>query len=158
MADEPDYTLAVEGALRGADSQTAQIGAVRAYAGTVLGAGGVSSVASGVAIGGGSLVSQIVGVIALLAFGAVVMCSFQVLRPRDLIPGPNPATLANWADTAGMTGARMRNQLARDFGEAYEENGKVVTKMYVWFWRGLIALVVELAAVAAAFAVRGFDA
>ena len=52
----------------------------------------------------------------------------------------------------------MRKQLALDLSKTYKENRETVNKMYTLFRWGLIALVVELMAVAGAFAVRGCDA
>jgi hypothetical protein len=160
MADDPDpdYTVAVEEGIRVVASQAAQVSAVRSYAGTVLGVGGVGSVASGVAIGVGCLAGRITGGVALVAFLVVVVCCCLVLWPRTLTPGPDPAILVTWADVPGMTSGRMRKQLALDLSKTYKKNRETVDKMYIWFWSGVIALVVELLAVASAFAVRGCDA
>ena len=155
---DPDYTLAVEEGIRVSASQAAQVRAVRSYAGTVLGAGGVGSVASGVAIGVGCLGGRIAGGVGLAAFLVVIVCSLQILWPRPLTPGSDPATLVTWADVPGATIDPMRKQLALDLSKTYKENKETVNKMYTLFRWGLIALVVELMAVAGAFAVRGCDA
>jgi hypothetical protein len=144
VAEDPDYTLALEEARRNFDSQAGQLADLRKRAVELVGIGGLAATF----IGGLSASEQEgfnywhIG--ALVAFGLVVAIAMYIWWPRILITWQNPATLVDWAERPEITQQLMNRDLALHLSEHYKANKEIIDEMVDGFRVAIGLLAVEI--------------
>ena len=144
MADDPDYTLALEEARRNFDSQARQLADHRKRAVDLVGIGGLAATF----IGGLSASKQdglnIWHIVALCAFVFVVATAMYISWPRILMASQDPATLVDWAEMRAIGRQLMTRDLALRLDEHYEANKVIIEDMTNGFCVAIGLLAVEI--------------
>lgn len=149
VADEPDYTLALEEARRGLDSLEKHLADIRNRSQQVVVIGALAaSIVGGLAVLGPSKLG-VWGTAALTVFAVIVLICLWIWWPRTLIVFQDPKTLVTVAQIPGKTRQRMVRTLAIHLADQYKENSDKIGGMRKWFKAAMILLVVELGCMAA---------
>jgi MFS family permease len=148
VADEPDYTLALEEARRGFDSLEKHLADIRNRSQQIVGIGAVAaSIVGGLAALGSHKLGGW-GFGALGAFAAIAVICLSIWWPRKLRVFQNPKTLVAWAEIPGKTRQRMVRSLAIHLADQYKENSDKIRGMLKWFRAAMILLAVEIVCLA----------
>lgn len=146
VADEPDYSLALEEARRGFDTLVSEIDLVRGRALSVIGMGGLAaSFLGGLNIGTNGDITWLT-ILAVIAFVAMSALCVAMLLPRRVHLTQRPSALVAWAETESVTTADMERDLALWLENKYDENRPALDRL---LWLATLASVSFLVEVAA---------
>jgi hypothetical protein len=144
VADDPDYTLALEQARRNFDSQAGQLADLRKRAVQLVGIGGLAATFIG-----GLSASEPDGFsvwngAALGAFLLVVAICLSIWWPRKLVASQDPAILVEWAELPAMTQQLMNRDMALHVDDHYEANKEIIDEMVNGFCVAIGLLAIEI--------------
>lgn len=158
MADDQDYTLALEEARRNFDSQAGQLADLRNRALALVGVGGLAasfiaglSAAQPEAAQPGAaqpdgLSLWYIG--ALGAFLLIVAISMSIWWPRKLMTSQDPAILVEWAEMPAIDEQLMNRDMALHLDDQYEANKKIIDEMVNGFCVAIGLLFIEIVCLA----------
>ena len=138
---ESKFGLALEEARRGADSQAAALGGLRAQATTLVTVGGLSATILGGIARGGHFTAWTI--LAVAAFVVLVALSVAVSRPMDTYTSQHPSVLVEWAES-GASADEQERDLALHMENQYDENEARLNGRRRLYSAALVALPIEL--------------
>lgn len=147
VAEEPDFSLALEEARRTFDALSDELPALRNRATQLLGVsglaatflGGLSRMPAGQPIG-------LWGWVAVVAFVVTAAMCLRLLWPGWFHRGPTPSELVKWAETPGASLPEMQRAMALHMQKKYGENRKKLDGLSRWYSATVVALFVEISA------------
>lgn len=146
MAENADFSLALEEARRAFDALSDELPALRNRATQLLGVSGLAaSFLGGLARVPASQPIGAWGWVAVLAFVATAAMCLRLLWPGRFHRGPQPSLLVDWAES-GAPLPEMQRDLALHMQSKYKENRNNLDALSRLYSATVIALLVEITA------------
>lgn len=146
MAEDADFSLALEEARRAFDALSDELPALRNRATQLLGVSGLAaSFLGGLARVPASQPIGAWGWVAVLAFVATAAMCLRLLWPGRFHRGPRPSLLVGWAES-GAPLTEMQRDLALHMQSKYKENRSKLDALSRWYSATVIALLAEITA------------
>lgn len=140
--DDQDYSLALEEARRGADSQGSQLTSLRSQTTGAVAVGGLCATFLGGLTRGESI--SLWTALAVTAFGVLVLLVVVISWPVKFNTSQNPAVIVGWVES-GAQYTQQKRDLALHMGNHYDTNAGTIKRRQRLHCAALIALLLELA-------------